>query len=59
MINKFEYHEAILNTWKTNNRTIVFHIEHIPQEIWNEKISNVPRKTIGTLASHIHNTRCI
>jgi uncharacterized damage-inducible protein DinB len=55
----FDYNEAVLNTWKINNRTSVFLIENIPEELWVEKVPGSVRKTIGMVASHIHNTRCM
>jgi uncharacterized damage-inducible protein DinB len=58
MTNGFDYNKAILDTWKTNNRTTVFLIEHIPVDLWNEKIPGLSR-TIGMIASHIHNVRCM
>ena len=59
MINEFDYHKAIFNTWKTTNRTTIFLIEHLPLDLWNEKVPGTSRKTIGMIASHIHNTRCM
>ena len=50
--------EAVLNTWKTNNRTTVFLVEHLPAMLWNEKLPGQPRRTIGMIANHIHNSRC-
>jgi len=59
MANEIDFREAILNTWKTTNRTTVFLIEHIPADLWNEKVPGSPRRTIGMIASHIHNSRCM
>ena len=59
MINEFDFRKAILNAWKTTNRTTIFLIEHIPTDLWNEKIPGSSRRTIGMIASHIHNIRCM
>jgi uncharacterized damage-inducible protein DinB len=54
----FDYSKAIPDAWKTSNRTTVFLIEHIGKDLWNEIIPGSPRRTVGMLASHIHNSRC-
>jgi uncharacterized damage-inducible protein DinB len=59
MANEFDFREAILNTWKTNNRATIFLVEHLPAEVWNEKIPGQPRRTVGMIANHIHNSRCM
>jgi uncharacterized damage-inducible protein DinB len=58
MANGFDFRDAILNTWKTTNRTTVFLLEYIPKVLWNEKIPASPRRTVGMIARHIHNSRC-
>jgi len=58
MVSEFDFHNGILNAWKTTNRTTVFLLEHIPADLWNEKIPGSPRRTVGTIARHIHNSRC-
>jgi hypothetical protein len=37
MTKKIDLHEAILNAWKTTNRTTVFLIENVPAELWTAK----------------------
>lgn len=59
MASEIDFREAILNTWKTTNRATIFLIEHIPTDLWNEKVPGSPRRTIGMIASHIHNIRCM
>jgi uncharacterized damage-inducible protein DinB len=59
MINGFDYSKAIFNAWKTTNRTTTFLIEHIPLDLWDEKIPGSSLRTIGMIARHIHNTRCM
>jgi len=38
MASEIDFREAILNTWKTTNRATIFLIEHIPADLWNEKV---------------------
>lgn len=59
MRNEIDLSGIILNAWKTINRTTVFLIEHIPLDLWNEKVPGPPQRTIGMIARHIHNTRCM
>ncbi len=59
MINEINFSKTILDAWKTTNRTTVFLIEHIPLDLWNEKVPGSPQRTIGMIARHIHNTRCM
>lgn len=58
MSKKADLHEAMLNAWKTTNRTTVYLLENIPAELWRAQIPGAPRRTIGMLACHLHNSRC-
>jgi uncharacterized damage-inducible protein DinB len=51
--------DTILDAWKTNNRVTVFLVEHLPAELWEAKVPGAPRRTIRTIAGHIHNARCM
>jgi uncharacterized damage-inducible protein DinB len=51
--------EIILAAWWTNHRVTVFLVSHIPAEVWSTPVPEVPRKTIGMIASHLHNSRCM
>jgi uncharacterized damage-inducible protein DinB len=59
MINEIDFSKLIPDAWKTTNQTTTFLIEHIPSDLWNEKDPGLSKRTIGMIASHIHNTRCI
>jgi uncharacterized damage-inducible protein DinB len=48
----------ILSAWRTNNRVTIDLIECLPRELWDMPIPNVPRRTIRTIAAHLHNSRC-
>ena len=51
--------ESLIDSWKTNNRVTVYLIENFPSELWSMSIPGSPRRTIRSLAAHIHNTRCM
>ncbi|HYC85457.1 MAG TPA: DinB family protein, partial [Chryseosolibacter sp.] len=48
---------GLLNAWKTNNQVSVYLIENIPAELWRKKVPGYTRKSIGSLALHLHNVR--
>lgn len=48
----------ILNAWRTSHRVTVFLVEHIPADVWEAKIPGLPRRTIRSIAAHLHNARC-
>jgi uncharacterized damage-inducible protein DinB len=51
--------ETILAAWRTNHQVTVFLVSHIPTAAWAASVPGVPRKTIGMLAGHLHNSRCM
>jgi uncharacterized damage-inducible protein DinB len=51
--------DLILQAWMTNNRVTIFLVEHLPAELWEAKVPGAPRRTVRSLASHIHNARCM
>jgi len=59
MMNEIDFNKAIFDAWKTTNRTTIFLIEHIPFNVWSEKFPGPKNRTIGTIAAHIHNSRCM
>jgi len=59
MQKKIDLAEALLKTWEISNQVTVFLIKNIPPDLWNKKIPGYPRKTIGMLAIHLHNARCM
>src|SRR5690348_10575045 len=50
---------AVVATWKTNNRVTAFFFENLPTELWPIPIGGTSRRTVRTVAGHIHNTRCM
>jgi uncharacterized damage-inducible protein DinB len=51
--------ETILAAWRTNQRVTALLVRHIPAAVWAAPVPGVPRKTVGMLAGHIHNSRCM
>jgi uncharacterized damage-inducible protein DinB len=51
--------ESIRAAWRTSNRTTIFLVKNLPAEVWAVPIPGTPRKTIGMLAGHLHNSRCM
>ena len=51
--------EALIAAWRTNNRVTTYLIENLPVELWSKSVPGVPRRTVRTIAAHIHNARCM
>ncbi len=51
--------QSVIAVWETNNRVTMFLIENLPIELWSIKVPASPRRTVGSIAAHIHNTRCM
>jgi uncharacterized damage-inducible protein DinB len=51
--------DAVVATWKTNNRVTAFFFENLPAELWPLPVAETSRRTVRTVAGHIHNTRCM
>ena len=51
--------EMLIDSWRTNNRVTVYLIENLPSELWSMTIPGSSRRTIRSLAAHLHNTRCM
>ena len=50
--------DGIIGAWRTNNAATVFLVRHLPATAWKEEVPGIPRKTIGMIAAHLHNSRC-
>src|SRR5438105_9080357 len=37
---------------------MIFLVERLPAEVWEAAVPEVPRRTVRTIAAHIHNARC-
>ena len=48
----------LVAAWRTSHLATAFLVEHLPAELWRCAVPGVPRKTVGMLAAHLHNSRC-
>jgi uncharacterized damage-inducible protein DinB len=52
-------HDSVLNAWRINSRTTTFLVEGLPDELWPAALPAAPRRTIRSIAAHLHNCRCL
>ncbi len=50
---------SILGAWSTSHRTTIKLIESLPDAVWSAAIPGAPRRTVQSLAGHLHNSRCM
>lgn len=55
---KHDKGDPVVAAWRTNNRATTFLVEHLPRAIWSSPVPGIPRQTVGSLAAHLHNSRC-
>jgi len=49
----------LIAAWNTNHRVTSYLIKNLPLELWSKKVPGAPRRTVQTIAAHIHNARCM
>lgn len=49
---------AWVDAWRTSHRATTYLVENLPPAIWSAAVPGVPRRTVRTIAAHLHNTRC-
>lgn len=49
--------ETILAAWRTNNRITTDLIQHLPDRVWEAAPPGIGRRTVRTIAAHLHNAR--
>ena len=49
--------EGILGAWETSHRTTCFLVKEIPSALWSANVPGLPRRTIRSIAAHMHNCR--
>ncbi|MCA1578018.1 MAG: DinB family protein [Acidobacteria bacterium] len=59
MTNTTDDGEALIAAWRTNHRVTTYLIENLPVELWSMSVPGAPRRTVRTIAAHIHNARCM
>jgi uncharacterized damage-inducible protein DinB len=48
----------VLEAWRTSNRVTIELVDSLPPSLWAAAVPGVPRRTIRTIAAHLHNCRC-
>jgi uncharacterized damage-inducible protein DinB len=48
---------TILAAWRTNSLVTARFVEQLPAELWDFSIPGAPRRTVRTIAAHLHNAR--
>jgi len=51
--------DALVAAWRTNGRVTAYLFENLPTELWPMAVPGMPRRTVRTIAGHIHNARCM
>ncbi|HKS07245.1 MAG TPA: DinB family protein [Gemmatimonadaceae bacterium] len=51
--------DALVRVWRTSNRVTTEFVQHLPAALWKTTVPEMPRRTIGGIAAHLHNTRCM
>lgn len=59
MTQEVDLADAVIATWTTNNRVTLFLFENLPSELWTTTVPGTSRRTVRTIAGHIHNARCM
>jgi len=50
---------SLIAAWRTNNRVTMYLVENLPPALWSRALPGVPRRTVRTIAAHMHNARCM
>lgn len=53
-----DFRASLLSAWRTNNRVTVQLVQGVPVATWNLAVPNIPRRSIRSIAAHLHNSRC-
>ncbi len=51
--------DSVRNAWRINDRTTTFLVEGLPEELWPMALPGAPRRTIRSVAAHLHNARLL
>ncbi|HEX4932055.1 MAG TPA: DinB family protein [Gemmatimonadaceae bacterium] len=58
MPNSADLGASLVGAWHTNCRVTTLLVEQLPGELWGEALPGDVRRTIRSLAAHLHNVRC-
>jgi len=53
-----DLHDTVLTAWRTNSRVTEYLVEQIPGGLWSAAVPGEQRRTIRSIAAHLHNSRC-
>ena len=46
------------SAWQTSNRVTIGLVRSLPAALWDAPVPEIPRRTVRTIAAHLHNSRC-
>ncbi len=49
--------DAVLNAWRINARVTSLLVRHLPLAVWDLALPRSPRRTVRSVAAHLHNCR--
>lgn len=52
-------HESVLDAWRVNARTTSFLVERLPSDLWPQALPGATRRSVRSIAVHLHNCRCL
>jgi uncharacterized damage-inducible protein DinB len=50
--------DSVLSAWRTTSRVNEFLVESLSDELWAARVPGEPRRTVRSIAAHLHNSRC-
>jgi uncharacterized damage-inducible protein DinB len=50
--------DSILGAWRTTNRANVLLVQNLPAPLWAARVPGEARRTVRSIAGHLHNSRC-
>jgi len=48
----------LVDAWRTSNRVTTYLVERLPAGLWSQLVPGAPRRSVRTIAAHLHNSRC-
>lgn len=48
----------LIGAWRTNNSVTIFLVKSLSKSLWPMTVPGLPRRTVRSVAAHIHNARC-
>jgi uncharacterized damage-inducible protein DinB len=51
--------QRFIAAWRTTHRATTYLVEHLPAAVWSKPVPGISRLTVGMIAAHIHNSRCM